>query len=71
MSPDLEQLIGRAVMDKAFRDKLLTDPEGTVKISGLKLSEEEMATLKASIEQLKTDITSQQLDQIIVRSSWR
>ncbi len=71
MSPDLERLIGRAVTDKAFRDKLLADPEGTVKDSGLKLSEGEMADLKAGIEQIKTDISSQQLDQDFVRSRWK
>jgi hypothetical protein len=71
MSPDLERLVGRAVMDKAFRDKLLADPEGTVKDSGLTLSKEEMADLKVGIERLKTDTTSQQLDQqIVVRGSW-
>ena len=63
MSPDLERLVGRAVTDKAFRDKLLADPGDAVKDSGLTLSKEEMADLKAGIEQIKTDITSEQLDQ--------
>jgi hypothetical protein len=71
MSPDLERLVGRAVMDKAFRDKLLADPEGAVKDSGLTLSKEEMADLKAGIEQIKTNTTSQQLDQeIVIKASW-
>ncbi|MFC1975957.1 Franean1_4349 family RiPP [Chloroflexota bacterium] len=67
MSPDLERLVGRAVMDKTFRDKLLADPEGAVKDSGLTLSKEEMADLKAGIEQIKTDITSEQLDQKLIK----
>ena len=70
MSPDLERLVGRAVMDKAFRDKLLADPEGAVKDSGLTLSKEEMANLKTGIEQVKTDITTQQIDQDFLKINW-
>jgi hypothetical protein len=69
MSPDLERLVGRAVMDKAFRDKLLADPEGAAKDAGLSPSKEEMAKLKAGIEQLKTDPTFD-LDQTIQPLSW-
>ena len=70
MSPDLERLVGRAVIDKTFRDKLLADPEGAVKDSGLTLSKEEIADLKAGIEQIKIDLTSEQLDQQVVMGGW-
>jgi hypothetical protein len=60
MSPDLERLVGRAVTDKDFRDKLLADPEGTVKGSGLSISAEELAKLKAGVKQVKPDQLDQQ-----------
>ncbi len=68
MSPDLERLIGRAVMDKAFRDSLLADPEGTVKKAGLQLLPQEMEQLKADVK----GTTSQQLDQQLasLQSHW-
>ncbi|MBN1994871.1 MAG: Franean1_4349 family RiPP [Anaerolineae bacterium] len=65
MSPDLERLVGRAVMDKAFRDKLLADPESAVREANFKLSEEEMADLEAGVERIKREGTSEQLDQQI------
>ena len=67
MSPDLERLVGRAVMDKAFRDKLLADPEGAVKEAGLQLSAEEMQKLKASVK----DQSSRQLDEQLASLSSR
>ena len=70
MSSDFERLVGRAVADKEFRDKLLADPEGTIKDSDLKLSEEEVVGLEAGINQFKIDVTSQQLDQNFARGSW-
>ncbi len=59
MSPDLERLVGRTVTDKAFRDKLLADPEGAIKEAGLSISADELERLKAAIG--KAD--AQQLDQ--------
>lgn len=64
MSPDLERLVGRAVVDKTFRDKLLADPEATVKDSGLALSAEELKNLKAGIERVKSNATTAQVDQV-------
>ncbi|MCL4297394.1 MAG: Franean1_4349 family RiPP [Anaerolineae bacterium] len=66
MSPDLERLVGRAVMDKAFRDKLLADPEGAVKEAGFKLTPEEMSNLKAGVEQIKHEAASKYFDQQLV-----
>lgn len=67
MSPDLERLIGRAVTDKAFRDRLLADPEATIKDAGLKLSDEELARLKSAIQKADAEQLDQQLG---VMSSW-
>jgi hypothetical protein len=67
MNSDLERLVGRAVMDKKFRDDLLANPEDTVKKVGLTLSTEEMEKLKAGIK----GKTSQQLDQQVqLLSRW-
>ncbi len=66
MSPDFERLIGRAVTDKAFRDKVLADPDGAVKDAGFSLTDEELDQLKAAVA--KTD--SQQLDQQVGVLGW-
>jgi hypothetical protein len=63
MSPDFERLIGRAVTDKQFRDGLLADPEGTVRGTGFSLSADEMKQLKDSVEQIKADMTADEIDQ--------
>jgi hypothetical protein len=43
---DIERLIGRAVLDSEFRERLFADPEKAVREAGFDLSGEEMATLK-------------------------
>ena len=44
---ELERLIGRAVLDREFRERLFADPETTIREAGFDLSEEEMAGLKS------------------------
>jgi hypothetical protein len=68
MSPDVERLIGRAVTNKEFRDKLLADPEGAVKEAGLQLSAEEITKVKASVK----GKSSKQVDEQVaaLRSRW-
>jgi len=63
MSPDLERLIGRAVVDKDFRDKLLANPEDAIRDAGFNLPHDEMDNVKKGISKLKTTTTSQLLDQ--------
>jgi hypothetical protein len=63
MSPDLERLIGRAVVDKDFRDKLLANPDDTIRNAGFNLPHDEMDNVKKGISKLKTTTTSQLLDQ--------
>ena len=70
MNPDLERLVGRAVTDKAFRDKLLADPEGAVKDAGFNITQQEMDDLKAGIEQVKTEAGIQQLEQQFKLLNW-
>jgi hypothetical protein len=43
---DLERLIGRAVLDPMFRERLFADPEKATREAGFDLSDEEMAGLK-------------------------
>ena len=43
---DLERLIGRAVLDPEFRERLFANPEKTIREAGFALSDEEMAALK-------------------------
>lgn len=44
---ELERLIGRAVLDPEFREKLFADPEKAIREAGLDLTEEEIAHLKS------------------------
>ncbi|NNJ11855.1 Franean1_4349 family RiPP [Chloroflexales bacterium ZM16-3] len=55
MSPDLERLIGRAVIDQKFRDELLKDPDAAIANSGLKLSDDEIKKVKAAAEARRVD----------------
>jgi hypothetical protein len=43
---DLERMVGRAVLDADFREKLLADPEAAIREAGLELTAEEMAWVK-------------------------
>jgi hypothetical protein len=55
MSPDLERLIGRAVIDKKFRKELLDDADAAIAASGLSLTAEEIAKVKAAASERKKD----------------
>jgi hypothetical protein len=58
----LERLIGKAVLDPEFREKLFADPRQAIREVGLDLSEEEIAALetvdpekaKAAIEEMSS-----------------
>ena len=43
---DLERLIGRAILDPKFRERLFADPEKAIREADFDLSDEEMAGLK-------------------------
>ncbi len=66
MSPDLERLIGRAITDKAFRDKLLADPDAVME--DFKLTDDEKQQVKKAAEAT----TSEQFDQQFgaLKKSW-
>lgn len=65
MSPDLERLIGRAILDKAFRKQLLDDPDQAVADAGFKLAPDEMDKVRdAARKNAQRDASAidQQLD---------
>lgn len=45
---EMYALVGRAVMDAEFRQKLLADPEAAAQEAGYTLTEEQLAALKAA-----------------------
>jgi len=72
MKQDFERLIGRAVIDKKFREALLANPEDAVTEADFKLSNEEMEQLKAGIENVKAERGPEQLDEMfkVARGYW-
>ena len=64
MSPEFERLVGRAVGDKAFRDRLLADPEQAIKDGRFNLSDEEIKQVKDGIEKVNRSMTSEEIDQL-------
>ncbi|HSR34581.1 MAG TPA: Franean1_4349 family RiPP [Anaerolineae bacterium] len=43
---ELERLVGRAILDLKFRERLFADPEKAIREEGFDLTEDEMATLR-------------------------
>nr|WP_044200309.1 Franean1_4349 family RiPP [Oscillochloris trichoides] len=64
MSPDLERLIGKAVIDPDFRKKLLDNPDEAIKEAGLSLTDDEQDRVRKSISERSQDIerVSQDID---------
>lgn len=72
MNQDFERLVGRAVVDKEFRDALLANPENAVIKAGFKLNDEEVEQLKAGIEKVKAELGSDRLDEMfkVTKGAW-
>ncbi len=62
MSPDLERLIGKAVIDPDFRKKLLDNPDEAIKEAGLSLTDEERDRVRKSITERSQDIERMRQD---------
>jgi len=45
---EMHELVGRAVMDIAFRRKLVADPKAAAKEAGITLTEKQLAVLKSA-----------------------
>jgi hypothetical protein len=63
MKEEMERLIGRAVTNKDFRDKLMADPEQAAKDAGFNLSADEVDSLRKSINKITANSTTEQIDQ--------
>jgi len=59
LTPELERLVGRAVLDKEFRDTLLANPAATAKNAGFILTPEEMANVQKFIMPSKHQFASE------------
>jgi hypothetical protein len=62
VSTDVERLMGRAILDEAFRTQLFINPEAAVREAGLTLSEVEMVHLKDHLDQIKKKQTAEQFN---------
>lgn len=45
-SKDLERLVGRAILDREFRERLFADPETVIRQEGYDLTADEVAQLQ-------------------------
>ncbi|OQY28054.1 MAG: hypothetical protein B6243_12460 [Anaerolineaceae bacterium 4572_5.2] len=72
MNQDFERLVGRAVVDKEFRDALLANPENAVTEAGFMLNDEEVGQLKAGIEKVRAELGSDRLDEMfkVTKGAW-
>jgi hypothetical protein len=50
MSPELERLVGRIVLDPAFRKELLTDPDGAITRGGFSLTPDELQQVRDAVK---------------------
>lgn len=72
MSPELERLVGRAVLDKQFRKQLLDDPDAAVQSGGFNLSADELQQVReaAQARGKKRDKIDEQIDDAARGSAW-
>ena len=45
---EMHELVGRAVLDVAFRRKLIADPKAAAKEAGIMLTDDQLAALKSA-----------------------
>ncbi len=72
MSPDLERLVGRAILDREFRKQLLDDPDGAIKAGGFVLEPDELRQVRDAVKARdpQRGVLDAELDQITARSVW-
>ncbi|NTW00813.1 MAG: Franean1_4349 family RiPP [Oscillochloris sp.] len=56
MSPELERLIGKAVVDVDFRKKLLDNPDEAVKEAGIVLTDDELEKVRKVAQERAQDV---------------
>lgn len=59
----LERMVGRALLDPKFRERLLADPEKVIREEGFVLSEEDVAALK-KIDRQQAQSAIEALDEV-------
>jgi hypothetical protein len=70
MSPDLERLIGRAVLDPDFRKRLLDDPDAAAKEAGLQPDPDEMERLRKALTDPTQRKQLEDIDRQIAAPLW-
>jgi hypothetical protein len=65
----MEQVVGKAVMDPEFREKLFADPEGAARKAGVVLTPEEIEGLKA-LDANKFKAIGEDIDQSVAANPW-
>lgn len=61
MSNKMERIVGKAVLDAAFREALVANPEAALAEADINLGQKQMKELKAGIERYKQDTEAQSL----------
>lgn len=51
MSPELERVVGKAVLDKDFRKKMLDDPDAALAEAGITLTADELDKVKKAAKE--------------------
>ena len=59
----LERMVGRALLDPKFRERLLADPEKAIREEGFELSEEDVAAL-SKIDRQQAQSAIEALDEV-------
>ncbi|MBK8432766.1 MAG: hypothetical protein IPL28_16360 [Chloroflexi bacterium] len=59
MSNKMERIVGKAVLDAAFREALIANPEAALAEADLTLGAKKLEELKAGIERYKQDSEAQ------------
>jgi hypothetical protein len=58
---EMQELLGRALADEAFRARLLDDPRQAVRDAGYELTEEQLAALKMIDTQTLAEVLDERL----------
>lgn len=61
MSNKMERIVGKAVLDVAFREALIANPEAALAEADLTLGAKKLEELKAGIERYKQNLDAQNL----------
>jgi hypothetical protein len=73
-TPELEQLIGKAIAEPDFRQQLVDDPEQAIQSAGIELNSEEMRVLTSTSreqrEQMMQEL-NERVNPISGEGSWK